>query len=154
MKRAITILTTGALLAILSFAGLYWIRTAPDRELLDCAAPELAWLKHEFHLNDSEFERIAEIHEAYVPQCIDRCRRIAAKNAELEALLATAKGMSPEIEKKLEEAGQIRVECQKAMLEHFLEVSRMMPSEQSKRYMAWVQESTLLRDSGMRMGGD
>lgn len=145
------ILATGAALAIAAYAGLYWVRTAPDRALLECDAPELAWLKKEFNLNDDEFKRVSEIHEAYVPECMERCFRIAAKNAELAALLGTTGGMTAEIEKKLEEAARIRVECQKAMLEHFLEVSRMMPPEQGKRYIAWVQELTLEQDSAMRM---
>jgi len=145
------ILAAGAVLAIVAFAGLYFVRTAPDRALLERDAPELAWLKKEFHLNDTEFERVSKLHEEYVPECMERCLRIAAKNAELEALLASTNEMSSEIEKKLEESGQIRVECQKAMLEHFLQVSRMMPPEQGKRYMTWVQELTLQQDSAMRM---
>lgn len=139
------------MLGIVSYAGLYWVRTGPDRALLECDAPELAWLKKEFNLNDSEFERVSKIHEAYVPGCSERCLRIAAKNSELEELLAKAEMMTVEIEKKLEEAAAIRVECQKTMLKHFLEVSRSMPPEQGKRYIAWVQEMTFLQDSAMNM---
>lgn len=145
------ILAAGAVLAIAAYAGLYFVCTAPDRALLECEAPELAWLKKEFNLNDEEFRRVSEIHEAYVPECMERCLRIGAKNAELSVLLGTADGLTAEIEEKLEEAAQIRVECQKAMVKHFVEVSRMMPPEQGKRYIAWVQELTLNQDSAMRM---
>ena len=47
------------------------------------------------------------------------------------------------VEQKLKEAGELRVQCQQNMFNHFLEVSRQMPSEQGKRYLQWVQERTL-----------
>jgi hypothetical protein len=43
------------------------------------------------------------------------------------------------------------------MLKHFQEVSRAMPPEQGRRYLAWVQEQTVLRGQAMenrhKMGG-
>jgi hypothetical protein len=37
------------------------------------------------------------------------------------------------------------------MLQHFYEVSRTMPPEQGRRYLAWVQERTILADSHEEM---
>jgi hypothetical protein len=78
------------------------------------------------------------------------CRRIDAKNAELKDLLAKTNTLTPDIEKKLTEAAELRLECQKAMLKHFLEVSQTMPPEEGKRYLAWVQERTFLPDYAMQ----
>lgn len=46
----------------------------------------------------------------------------------------------------------MRSECQAEMLKHFFEVSRAMPPEQGKRYLAWVQEQTCLRQQTMTHG--
>jgi hypothetical protein len=69
----------------------------------------------------------------------------------LKALLAQTNSLTPGIEKTLAEASQLRLECQKAMLRHFMEVSQTMPPPQGRRYLAWVEERTFLPDYGMRM---
>jgi hypothetical protein len=142
MKRASIIFVAGLLLAATAYCGFYFLGTAADRDLAGCAVPELAWLKKEFHLSDAEFVRISELHAAYRPHCAEMCRRIAAKDAELQALLATNTSVTPEIKIKLAEAAQIRADCQAAMLAHFFEVSRSMPPAEGKRYLEWVEEKT------------
>src|SRR5206468_5390072 len=112
------------------------------------SVPELMWLKKEFNLSEAEFTRISALHAAYRPQCAERCRRIAAKNAELKSLLNQTNALTRDVESKLSEAAALRLECQKAMLKHFIEVSQTMPPEQGKRYLAWVEERTFLPDSG------
>jgi hypothetical protein len=37
------------------------------------------------------------------------------------------------------------------MLQHFYDVSRTMPPEQGKRYLAWVQQQTVASDSHSQM---
>jgi len=94
------------------------------------------------------------LHEAYLPDCGKRCQRIDQKNAELKQLLVNATNFSPEIEEKLSEAGAVRLECEKAMLKHFIAVSQAMPPAQGKRYLAWIEEQTLLPEQSMaRMAG-
>lgn len=149
MKRGALILILGVVLGLCAYCGFYFGGTASHRALLESPKPELAWLKKEFDLSDADFERIVRLHGAYKTNCAEMCRRIDAKNVELEKLLATADKLSPEIEANLNEAAQLRVECQKNMLRHFLEVSRSMPSPQGKRYLAWVHEKTFLPDQQM-----
>ncbi|MDB6019453.1 MAG: hypothetical protein JWR19_3942 [Pedosphaera sp.] len=150
MKRTLSILILGLFVALSAYCGFYFLGTAPDRDLLHSQAPELAWLKMEFNLSDAEMTRISDLHSAYRPQCMEMCRRIDAKNAELKDLLAKSNTLTPDIEKKLTEAAELRLECQKAMLKHFLEVSQTMPPEEGKRYLAWVQERTFLPDYAMQ----
>ena len=152
MKRAVLILFLGIALGGAGYCAFYFMGTAPQRDLMESSVPELMWLKKEFNLSDAEFKRVSELHAAYRPQCEERCRRIAAKNAELKTLLNQTNALTTEVEKKLHEASELRLECQKAMLKHFIEVSQTMPPEQGKRYLAWVEERTLLPDSGMGMG--
>jgi Heavy-metal resistance len=149
MKRSGIVLLIGLALGCVAYFGGYFAETAKPRAMLHSDAPELAWLKAEFNLSDAEFKRITELHQAYLPGCEERCHRIDAKNDELRKLLAAATTMTPDIERKLGEAAALRLECEKAMLTHFLAVSRAMPPEQGKRYLAWVEEQTFLPEHRM-----
>ena len=106
--------------------------------------PELAWLKSEYHLSDAQFAEVVRLHDAYKPKCAEMCRRIDEQNARVQKLLAATNTVTPEIKQALAQAAQLRAECESAMMQHFYEVSRAMPSDQGKRYLAWVQSETLL----------
>ena len=149
MKRAALILILGLAGAVAAYCAFYRHGTAKERVLLESPAPELAWLKEEFHLGEPEFTRIADLHDAYLPHCKDMCRRIDQENVALRELLAKTNVLTSEIEQRLTASSQLRLECQKQMLQHFLEVSRQMPPEQGRRYLAWVQERTFLPRLGM-----
>ena len=152
MKRSLTIFAAGVLLAFAVYGALFWAGTASRRELLRSNAPELLWLKQEFKLSETEFQRVCRLHEAYLPHCVEMCKRIDAKNAELRNLLSATNTLTPELDAKLSEAAQLRLDCQKAMLKHFYEVSQTMPPDQGKRYLAWVQQKTFLPHYGMTPG--
>jgi len=151
MKRAWVTFFGGLAVAALAYFGYYFIATAHYRSLEKSEEPELAWLQKEFHLNTAEFKRICEMHEAYLSGCMERCHQIDLKSQELKRLLAGTNAVTPEIEKTLAEAAQLRTQCQKLMLQHFYEVSRTMPPDQGQRYLAWVQEKTVLSDSHSQM---
>jgi len=143
MKRPWLVLAGGLAAALLAYGGSYFIGSAPCRSLEDSKTPELAWLQKEFHIPDAEFTRISKLHEDYLAGCAERCRRIDAKNADLQKMLAGAGAVTPGIEQALLDAARLRAECQKAMLQHFYEVSQTMPPEQGRRYLAWVTARTL-----------
>lgn len=155
MKRFVLILAFGVFLCAAAYVGTYHFRMAPVSNLVGKPSPELGWLKEEFHLSDAEFARISDLHSAYQPHCAEMCRRIDAKNAEIKEALAHAGHVTPEIEQKLVEAQQLRTACQTSMIEHFYEVSRSMPPEQARRYLAWVEDQTFPSHQGMNhMTGD
>jgi hypothetical protein len=143
MKRFWSILLAGLLVAMLAYGTAYFVCSAPCRQLTASSTPELAWLKKEFQIPDAEFARITKLHEAYSAECMERCRRIDAKNVEIQGLLAATNTVTPQIETALREAAQIRAECQHAMLQHFYQVSQSMPPEQGRRYLDWVIGRTL-----------
>lgn len=143
MRRVWFILSGGVAFAVLAYCCVYYAGTAEHRTLLRQASPELAWLKEEYHLDDRQYDRIVQLHTAYQPKCLEMCRRIDEKNTRLMALLKAANTVTPEIKKTLAEAAEVRTECQAGMLEHFYEVSRAMPPDQGRRYLAWVQRQTL-----------
>lgn len=149
MKRGLIILVFGLVAAAAAYGCIYFACTAPTRSLQQSKRPELAWLKDEFNLSDTEFKRVSELHSAYLPQCQEMCRKIDAQNVELQKLLADATNVSPEIESALTEASRLRADCQTMMLRHFIQVSQMMPPEQGRRYLAWVKEKAFLPNYGM-----
>ena len=149
MKRPVLVLLIGLFAAVAAYCGFYFVGTAQFRGVLESETPELFWLKKEFNLSETEFARISQLHAAYRPHCMERCRRIAEQDDKLRRLLATAADLTPQIESVLAERSKLRVECESAMLRHFFEVSHTMPPEQGKRYLAWVQEKTFLQDSTM-----
>lgn len=139
MKRAVLILLCGLTLGVLAGAAIYLARTAPHRAMLCCARPELAWLQHEFQLTDAQFARVEQRHGDYLAHCAEMCRRIAATNGLLHARVAANAAVTPEMEKLLADAAQLRVECQTRMLDECFAVSREMSPEQGRRYLVWVQ---------------
>jgi hypothetical protein len=106
------------------------------------ADDDLAWLRQEFRLNQAEMQRVRQLHDGYLPKCREMCGRIAAKQKEVEASLASGTNTTS-TEQKLVELGALRAECQGQMLRHFEEVSRAMPAEQGKRYLTEMQRLTL-----------
>jgi hypothetical protein len=149
MKRPFRILLLGVVLAAVGFCAFYFGATARQRAVMHSANPELGWLREEFNLSDADYKSVCALHDAYRPQCQKMCGLIAEKNDELRMLIAQTNVITPEIARMLEEASQLRAECHKGMLAHFFAVSQKMPTEQGKRYLAWVQEKTLLGHDGM-----
>lgn len=152
MRRGFLILGLGLIAALIAYSGFYLAGTAGLREWRESRQPELAWLKQEFKLSDAEFVRLSQLHEAYLPQCRERCRVIRQMNDKLGQLLATTSDVTPAVESALADRAKMRSECQAEMLKHFFEVSRAMPPEQGRRYLAWVQEQTCLREQTMNHG--
>jgi hypothetical protein len=144
MKRYWLIGIVGLVAAALGYYLIYAIKTSGYRELEQSSAPNLAWLKMEYHISDAEFQRVSALHGAYVSACAERCRQIDAKNGELQKLIAISTSVTPEIERLLGEAAKLRAACQTEMLKHFFEVSRAMPQEEGKRYLDWVCCQTLI----------
>jgi hypothetical protein len=144
MKKALLILLSGAILAVGAYACIYFGVTSAQRSMERSSRPELAWLKTEYHLNDAQFAQVLELNDAYHPKCAELCRRIDEQNARIQQLLAATNTVTPEIKQALAEAARLRAECESAMLQHFYEVSDAMPPEEGKRYLAWVQNETLL----------
>src|SRR5512140_2484600 len=149
MKKGVTILLLGLLLGTAGFSGFYYLGTASSRNLRRDPQPELAWLKREFKLTDAEFARIAQLHAAYLPHRAERCRRIEEQHQKLRELFSNATNMSPEIQGIIAQRATMRAECEAEMMKHFIQVSRTMPPDQGRRYIAWVEDQTFLQGQGM-----
>ncbi|HXI71050.1 MAG TPA: hypothetical protein VNN22_11910 [Verrucomicrobiae bacterium] len=143
MKRPLILLIGALALGAAIFAGSYFV--AQRATVMCCAKPadDLSWLQSEFHLTDAEMAHVRELHEGYLPKCMEMCAKIAAKKGELEAALDSGTNLTAEAQVKLSELAELRAQCQAQMLQHFATVSQAMPPEQGRRYLAEMQKLTL-----------
>ena len=143
MRRSLLILLTVLLAGAAITGASYLLGCRLCARQLAGSGDDLAWLRREFRLSDAEMQRIRQLHEGYLPKCHENCALIAAKKQELQTALDRAQGVTPEAEQKLAEVAALRAQCQANMLGHFYEVSRAMPPEQGRRYLAEMQRLTL-----------
>lgn len=143
MRRSLLIL-----LALLGIGGAVFLvshrlAAAYCERHLARSADDLDWLRIEFGLSPAELENVRRLHEGYLPVCERHCARIAQKQTELQTILATGTNNPVSVAAKLSEIGAVRAQCQSAMLQHFQEVSQLMPPDQGRRYLAEMQRLTL-----------
>ncbi len=141
MSRAWGVIGLGLALAVGAFAAAYYLGPGGQgRSEPAGAAPELGWLRTEFHLAEGEYERIAQLHAEYQPVCAANCRRLAELRDRLRADLATTNQLSAEAAALLAERGRLQAECESNMWRHFYAVSRTMPPAEGRRYLEWLRD--------------
>jgi len=143
MNRSLIILLSVLVLSAAIFAGSYFVGQRACMMCRTNPSDDLDWLRVEFHLSDAEMSRVRQLHEGYMPQCAKMCAKIAAKKSEIATTLDNNTNITAETQKKLVELGELRAQCQAQMLQHFIEVSRAMPPEQGRRYLAEMKKLTL-----------
>ncbi len=143
MRRPLLILAAMLLLGVAVFlAGQRLAAHWCARHVLR-PTDDLEWLRMEFRLTDAELAPVRRLHEGYLPKCREFCARIDARKRELQALLDSGTNSPSAIEQKLVEIGTLRAQCQSAMIQHFCEVSQVMPPAQGRRYLAEMERLTL-----------
>ena len=143
MKRSLLILVIALLAASALFGSAYLMSRRVSEACEASSTDNLDWLRQEFHLNAADMDRIRQLHEGYMPKCAKMCAQIAAKKEELSGVLSGSTNITPEAKQKLNELALLRAQCQGEMLEHFVEVSRAMPSEQGRRYLSEMERLTV-----------
>ena len=143
MSRPLVILLAALILAVALFGGSYAVSRHVCQRCLARSVSDLDWLQQEFHLDAAEMARIQKLHDGYLPRCAEMCAKIAAKKAELETALNGSTNLNPVAQQKLSELAALRAQCQAQMLQHFTEVSRTMPPEEGRRYLAEMHRLTL-----------
>jgi small-conductance mechanosensitive channel len=143
MRRSLFILLGVLAVGAAAFAGSYFVSQRLCTSDMTGRTDDLAWLREEFHLSDAEMARIGQLHQGYMPKCVEMCAQIAARKRELEQALEGTTNVTAAVEQKLAEIGVLRARCQTQMLQHFVAVSQAMPTEQGRRYLAEMQRLTL-----------
>ena len=145
MKRSLSILLLALGVGIVLFAACYVVAQRVGAKRMTSAADDLDWLRQEFRLSDTELARVRELHEGYMPRCVEMCKQIAEKKREVEmamSVVTNTADLREPVGRKLGELALLRAQCQLQMLQHFVEVSKAMPREQGRRYLAEMQRVT------------
>lgn len=100
---------------------------------------ELGWLKREFALEPSQYEKVLALHHAYRPVCADHCARYIAARRRLDDLLENQRTWTPEASAAIAEQARIQGECHASMLKYAYDVAACMSPEQGRRYLAMVK---------------
>ena len=143
MSRPVVIFLAMALASVALFAGAFLLASRVSSQQLSRPTDDLRWLQEEFHLGKTDLERVRKLHDGYLPVCQEYCDRIASENRSLRQLLEQGKGGTEEAADHLTEIARVRAQCQAAMLQHFEEVSSVMPPDQGQRYLAEMRRLTL-----------
>lgn len=143
MRRPLLILLGAVVVGFAVFGGGYLLADRLCVMRVARATDNLEWLRMEFHLGEAEMARIRQLHEGYLPICQGYCERIAMAKTELRQTLGASTNVTAQAEQKLVQIGTLRAQCQAAMLRYFAEVSRAMPAEEGRRYLAEMHRLTL-----------
>jgi hypothetical protein len=141
MNRPLVILLGALVLCAAIFVGSYIVGQRACNMM--SGTDDLSWLRNEFHLNDADMARVRQLHEGYMPQCVEMCAKLAAKKAEVTTAFTNGTNVSFEAQRKLTELGELRAQCQGQMLQHFINVSHAMPPEEGRRYLAEMERMTI-----------
>ena len=153
MHRSWLMLAAGVAGGILAFLVAYGVATRESRAILREPGAELIWLKKEFGLSETEFQRVSALHHAYAPTCAQLCRRIAEQNGKLQAAVLATNVVTEEIASLVRETGRVRDDCRAAMLKHLYEVAGQMPPEAGSRYLEVMLAATCILEEPHPMAG-
>ena len=95
-----------------------------------------AWLRREFQLSDAQFSRIVALHQAYQPVCAEHCSRIKALQQRIAELERTGATASPDYASAREAWQAVKLECNRATLQHLQRVAAEMAPAEGRRYLA------------------
>lgn len=133
------------LLALFAVAALVYqtSQTTVESCCGSASGDELAWLRDEFQLNETNLAKVREVHNGYRMQCSTLQLEVAARRTKVRELAAGSTNVSPELAQELAAVAALRLEAQKQMLNHFYAVSRALPPEQRSRYLSNMCQMTL-----------
>ena len=83
----------------------------------------MAWLRAEFHLKDTQFAAIKQLHDDYGAVCSQHCM----------AIMEAKRRSAPEAD-----VMALEKVCVDSMTEHFQRVAALMPAREGERYLAIV----------------
>jgi hypothetical protein len=151
----LVVILIGALaVGLIAFYACNFFATRELRDMSQAPNGELQWLRREFHLNDIQFKKIAELQAGYAPICDEMCRRIMEANSKVDRLVSGNREVTSELEAAIREAGLVQADCRKQMLGHIYRVSAQMDPSEGQRYLAMMKsrviEPALQSDTAIR----
>lgn len=135
MRKGALALIFAVLGSALAYCIYFYCATQPVQAMLTQPDGQMEWLRREFRLNDAQFTKVKQLHEAYRPGCDQMCLRIAEANGEANALIANSNAMTPEIEAALQKCSTLQNKCRQALLAHVYAVGAEMNPSEARRYI-------------------
>jgi Spy/CpxP family protein refolding chaperone len=135
MKKRLGILVLALVAGIAAFWSMRSCKMAARNGVLLDSMSELAWVRSDLKLTDAQFAKVAELHAAYRPNCVEMCRRIAEVRGKVEELAKASRSVTPELEAALREHAETHAECQQAMLRHLYETAATLDPDQARTYL-------------------
>jgi hypothetical protein len=129
--------------AAIAFGGINFFATRDLRQMAAAPNGELEWLRHEFHLSDAQFQKIADLQSEYAPVCGEMCQRIMEANSKLDRLLSENREVTPAVEAAIREAGSVQDDCRKQMLAQIYRVSVQMNPADGERYLRLMKSRVI-----------
>ncbi|HSP42910.1 MAG TPA: periplasmic heavy metal sensor [Luteolibacter sp.] len=143
MKKPLVILIVALIAGLIAFGIARKHCSPPSGHTLLDELPELAWLRTELALSDAQFSKVAELHAAYRPVCVEMCGRIEKSHARLEAVALKNRTTGAELQQAIADYERVRGECKLKMLEHLYQTAALMSEEQAGRYLKAVLPAAL-----------
>lgn len=135
MRKALLIGLLALTAGVLSFQVTRGCRPVHSKDVLLDEMPELAWLRRDLKLTDTQFDRVAGLHERYRPECVEMCGRIESARGRVDELLRRSTSVTPELESAMRELERVRADCRLAMLRHVYETAAVLDDPQAARYL-------------------
>lgn len=95
----------------------------------------LRWLKDEYHLDDTTFEKVSALHRDYFRQCDKMCRQINEADRPLLWRARHRNRQPSELNAQLARDQSVCGDCEKAATEHLKQVAALMPGESGQRFL-------------------
>ncbi len=100
--------------------------------------PELAWIRTDLGLTESQYAKVADLHVSYSPECVKMCQHIAETREKVEMLAKNSRTLTPEYDAALGELAAVQLKCQRAMLKHIYATAALLDEAQSEKYLEMV----------------
>jgi hypothetical protein len=139
MKRSLVTLTFGLIVGI----GAHWAYYGHHRHIASTTLEgQLAWMKTELRLTDSQFERIKELHQASHPRLREMAAQVAnmhAEFAEFERARRTSDRVDfLEFARFIQSRRELNRECLDSTRQLILASAEVMTPEQRQHYIRLV----------------
>jgi hypothetical protein len=129
-------------LALLAALGGYTVcyrwMTGASRSMLAGPDAGMQWLRQEYHLTETQFVKVQDLHRQYTPKCEAMCDDINKANAHFREVLKKNARYSPEVDAALAECASVQASCRHALLQHAYAVSAEMSPEEGRRYLGMM----------------
>jgi recombinational DNA repair ATPase RecF len=135
MKKPWVIILCFLLAGTAAFCVMHFKKRVGQEGVLLDKMSELAWVRSELKVTDEQLARVAELHAAYRPKCVQMCYRIAESHEKLDRLTSQNQGMSEELRTAIREHAAIHAECQETMLEHLYQTAAQLDAKQADSYL-------------------